>query len=151
MLSYSSSICFAAEKVEADEALVRAEEDLASAYVAVEDAGIAGANVSVLLVRLDITGGLLSDAYNAYRLGDFDRAYTYAVNCSDRIAEIVSEALGLKSQAERAYNDMLLLTAGASSAGLSVLFVLSLFVWRFLKKKYVERFLKMKPQVRDAE
>jgi len=151
MFSWFMTTCFAADKAVADEALIDAENDLASAYVAVAEAEGAGANVCELLAKLTIAGNLLADANNSYRLSDYDNAYSCAANCSNIVNGIISEASSLKLEAEQVYKERLFATAAMSSAGLSVLFVLSLFAWRFLKKKYFKRVLKMKPEVGKVE
>jgi len=149
ILTFSGFIdtCFAADKAAADEALTDAENDLASAFVAVEDAEQVGANTSEMLAKLKFAGNLLADAYNAHRLGDYDNACSYAMNCSDSVNRIASEAAGLKLEAEKAYSERLFETAAVSSAGLSVLLILSLFGWRFLKRRHFKRILGMKPEV----
>ncbi|MGB9756521.1 MAG: hypothetical protein ACPLVJ_01910 [Candidatus Bathyarchaeales archaeon] len=148
--SYFFSSCFAVDRGEAEEVLAKAENDLASAYVSVADAQQAGANVSELLSKLVFAGDLLAEANNSYRIGDYEKTYLLAINCSNAVNDIALEASDLKLKAEKAYSERILFTAGISSAGLSVLFVLSLFVWKFLRKKYVEQVLKMKPEVEDA-
>ncbi|MEM2105889.1 MAG: hypothetical protein QXV21_05420 [Candidatus Bathyarchaeia archaeon] len=150
LFSWFVNTCFAVGQAEADLALEEAEKDLSSAYVSVAEADGAGANVSELLVRLELAGTLLAEANNAYRVGDYERAYSLAVNCSDAVNGVVSDALSLKSEAEEAYNQGLFFNACVSSVGLSLLFVLSLFGWMFLRKKYFRRILEMKPEVEDA-
>jgi len=84
-------------------------------------------------------------------MGDFDGAYSYALNCSSILDGVVSEASVLKVDAERSFEERLFFTAGLSSFGLSLLFVLGLFGWKFLKLKYVKRVLEMKPEVVHKE
>ena len=144
-------VCFAVDKSRVDEALIGAENDLTSAYLAATEAEQAGTNVSELLARLELAGTWLAYAHNAYRSGDYDEAYRYAMNCSDEVSGVASEAATLKLKAEEAYNEKLFQAAAISSVGLSVLFVLSLFGWRFLKNRYFKRVLKMKPEVKKAE
>ena len=151
VFSWFVHACFAVDRAVAEEALVDAESSLASAYVAVAGAEEAGANVSELIVKLEAAGNLLAEANNSYMLGDYDEAYSYAVNCSDTVEGLASEASGLKLNAERAYGEGLRLTAALSSGGLIVLFVLSLYFWKFLKERYFKRVLKMKPEVGKAE
>lgn len=150
MISFFIQGCSAIDQSVADEALVNAENVLASAYVAVAEAENAGVNISEFLVRLEVAGKLLADANNTYRIGDYDKAYLYAINCSDTVSGIVFEALILKSEAEELYSRNLLLAGAFSSFSLSVLLVLSLFGWRFLKNRYFKRVLGMKPEVRKS-
>lgn len=150
LFSWFVHVCFAVDKVAVNGALIDAENDLASAYVSVAEAEDGGAEVSELMVKLEFAASLLSDAGNSYRLGDYDTAYSYAVNCSDSVEGIVSEASSLKLKAEDAYNERLFVAATMSSAGLGMLFVLSLFGWRFWKNRYYKRVLEMKPEVREG-
>jgi hypothetical protein len=147
LLSFRLQNCFAIDRTTADQALNDAANTLASCYVAVADAERAGANVSDLKVRLGLAGGLLSEAYNAYRLGEYDAAYSYATNCSSSINNIVSNATDSKQKAEAAYENDLFSSSAVSSVGLSLLFVFSLFGWRLLKNRYFRRVLKMKPEL----
>jgi hypothetical protein len=149
LLGYFAHACFAVSPTDAEEALRNAEENLASAYVHVAEAERAGADISELLARLVYADGLLAEAKNSYSTGDYEKAYSLAINCSSTVNNIASEASDLKLKAEEAYGERLMFTAGISSVGLSVLFVLSLFVWRSLRKWYVGRVLKMKPIVED--
>ena len=147
LFSWFVHACFAVGQADANQMLAEAENALVSAYVSVAEANSVGANVSQLLVKLEDAGALLAEAQNSYRVGDYERAYLLALNCSNTVDNVVQEALTLKSETEEAQGQKLLFTAGVSSACLSVLFVLSLFGWRFLKKAYLKRVLEMKPEV----
>lgn len=151
MFFWFAYVCFAVDKAAVDGALIDAENDLVSGYVVVGEAEKAGGNVSELLAKLRFAGTLLAQACNANRTGDYDKAYSFAINCSEGVDGIVYEALGLKLEAEKAYSGRLFMTTAVSSVALCVLFVSSLFGWRSLKKKYVERVLGMKPKVEKAE
>ena len=148
LFSWFAHVCFADK---AEKALIDAENDLASAYVAVAEAEKAGANVSELLVKLRFAGTLLAEAYNTNRTGDYDKAYSFAINCSEGVNGIVDEALSLKLEVGNAYDGRLFMRTAVSSVALSVLFVLSLFGWRFLKRRYLKRVLRMKPTEGKAE
>ncbi|MDH5690881.1 MAG: hypothetical protein OEY81_05585, partial [Candidatus Bathyarchaeota archaeon] len=58
--------------------ITQAEETLASAFEAVLDAEMAGANVSGLLGRLNLGGEYLAEAYVWYRLGVSENASRFA-------------------------------------------------------------------------
>jgi hypothetical protein len=151
MFFWFAHVCFAVDKAAVDGALIDAESDLVSAYVVVGEAEKAGANVSELLVKLRFAGTLLAQAYNTNRTGDYDKAYSFAINCSESVDGTADEALGLKLEAEKAYSGRLFMTGAVSTVALSVLFVLSLFGWRFWKNRYYKRVLEMKPKVERAE
>ncbi|MEM2562278.1 MAG: hypothetical protein QXT06_08125, partial [Candidatus Bathyarchaeia archaeon] len=81
LLSHLLQICVAEERDEAQNALNKAESALASAYLAVFNAENAGANISSLISKLDVAADWLARANNAFRLGNYDEAYNFAVNC----------------------------------------------------------------------
>jgi hypothetical protein len=149
-LAWLMPTCIAVDKTSGEEALAKAESDLASAYMAVAEAERVGANISELLNKLRLAGDLLAETNNTCRLGDYDGAYSYATNCSDTVEGIASQALEMKLEAEKTCSERLFFTAALSSIGLSALFVVSLFGWRFFKRKYVRRVLGMKPEVREG-
>lgn len=145
--SYLSQICVAAEKNEAQNALNNAESALASAYLAVFNAEKAGANVSSLNSKLSMAADWLARANNAFRLGNYDEAYNFAVNCFNIAKGLADEAEILMKEAQKSRSEKLFWSATYSSIGISFLFVLSLFGWRYLKRFYIKRVLKMKPEV----
>jgi hypothetical protein len=123
-----------------------AESAVGQAFVAVLDAERAGANVSGLVVKLHEAGVFLAGANVAFRAGDYVNASLLAKQCLDFVDGVAADADVLKGQAESESQNRLFLTAALSSVGLSVLFVAGLFVWRFLKGRYVRRVLGMKPE-----
>lgn len=131
----------------AQKALSDAENVVASAYLAVVEAEKAGANVSELISKLEVAADWLAEANNAFRLGDYDEAYDFAVNCVKALEGVAYEAEVLMEEAQRSRSERLFLSAAYSGVGLSLLFVFSLFGWRYLKRFYVKRVLKMKPEV----
>jgi hypothetical protein len=143
--------CFGVDESEARSKISQAEQDLASAYGAVVEAELVGANVSGLKGKLDDAGELLAESYVAFRVGDYENASVLAVQCGNSVNGIVDDARHLKAETEAAYGSRLFLTSTLVSVGLSVLLILSLFGWRFLKNRYVRRVWAMKPEVGKAE
>jgi hypothetical protein len=143
--------CFAVDAVEASGAISQAERDLGSAYVVVAEAESAGADVSVLLNKLGSAGDFLSEAYVAFRAGDYGNASVLAMECSRAVEGVVGDATRLKADAERAHSDRLLLTVTESGVGLILLLVLGFSGWRFLKRRYYGRVLDTKPQVEGTQ
>jgi len=139
--------CFAVDAVEASGAIGQAERDLGSAYVVVAEAEGAGADVSVLLNKLGSAGDFLSEAYVAFRAGDYGNASLFAMECNHVVSGVAGDAARLKLDAERARSDRLLLTSAGSGVGLVLLLVLGFSGWRFLKRRYHKRVLDMKPHV----
>ena len=146
--------CFVAERFPlavcgSDDVVLRisgAESAVGQAYVAVSEAEGAGANVSGLVAKLNEAGELLARANTAFRAGDSANADSLVGQCLVSVDGIVVDAKALKGQAESAGQSRLFLTVALSSVGLSVLFVVSLFAWRFLKWRYIKRVLGMKPE-----
>ena len=149
--SFSMSTCFAADRTIADQALANAENDLTSAYHALTKAQDAGANVSDLFGKFNIAAGTLADAYNSYRTGDYERARTFALNCSDSVDGIVGRAASLQLEAENSAREELLLNAVVSTIGSAVLVVLGLLGWKYLKRAYLKRILLMKPETENSK
>jgi len=142
-----SRVCYTVDRAEAEKALNDAESAVASAYLAVVEAENVGANVSKLNLKLRVAGECLANASNAFRLGNYEEAYAYAVNCTKIVEGLVYEAEALKEETQKSLEERLFVSAACSSVGLSFLFVFSLFGWRRLKAFYVRRVLKMRPEV----
>jgi hypothetical protein len=137
---------------ETSSAIGEADNALRMAFEAVLEAERAGANVSDLIVKLDGAGGLLAEAENAYRVGNFSEAISKADKCSMLADGIMGEALSLKSSAladaQRAILQTLTISCVGGVAFLAVLF----FVWGWFKRAYAEKLMRMKPEVAsDAE
>jgi hypothetical protein len=142
---------FAVSSDEAGTALKRAEADLGSAFAAVAEAERAGANVTLLLTRLNVADGFLSEGYAAFRSGNYDSASSSAAACSGSIEGVLDDAGLLRSSAERAQNDRVLLTAVTTGVGLVMLFALGFLGWGFLKKWFSSRVLGLRPLVEESE
>ena len=148
VLAMRLNVCSALDQSEAQAAVANADRGLASAYGAVAEAEQAGGNATQLVASLRVAGDLLDDAHNAYRIGDYDTAYSSASNCSSEALGIASQAASLKVQAEQASSNALFFTVTLSSVVLSVFFVLSLLGWRYLKNRYEKRVLGLRPELR---
>jgi hypothetical protein len=144
-------LCFAVSIDEAAEAIGRAEYDLGSAFVAVAEAERAGADVSVLLDKLDSAGGFLSEANVAVSAGNYESAYSFAVACSSAVDGVAEDAVRLKVAAEIAQSASFFSTLIVSGIGVGVVIVGACFVWWFLKRRYFRRVLDMKPEVEVAQ
>jgi len=150
----SSVSCVYGEELEEQEAafsaIVDAEGEVAEAHLAVASAEHAGGNVSLLRIKLGDAGGLLAEANVAFRVGNYENATILAEECTNLVDGIFETASSLKLEADSEKLSRLFLTASYSSVGLGLLFVAGLFGWRFLKRRYVKRVLRMKPEVTDS-
>jgi hypothetical protein len=143
--------CFAVDAAEASGAIDQAERDLGSAYVAVAEAEGAGAGVSTLLSELGSAADFLSEAYVAFRAGDYENARVLAVDCGNAVKGIAGDATLLKTDAERADRENFFFSVAESTVGLILLLVFGVAGWEMLKRRYLRRVLDMKPQVRETE
>ena len=133
---------------QADASLNEAENSLTSAYNAVARADRAGANVTDLVNKLNVAAALLAKAYGLSQSGNYDQAISYSIKSSQDTSEVQTEAESRQSVAQNAQNGRLFLSSAVSSVGLSVLFFSSLFLWRFMKRRYRKRILQLRPETR---
>lgn len=151
VFSWFAHACFAVEKVDAEEALIDAENILSSAYVAVLEVEKSGGNVSGLLVKLDSGGRFLVEAQMCYRNGDFVGAVYYADLSVRNVTGLIEEAGQLKVLAVSGYNERFFQTMAASVTAVSVIVLGSVVGWRIFKQRFFEKVLKMKPEVVEGE
>jgi hypothetical protein len=142
--------CFAVDAVEASSAIGQAERDLGSAYAVVAEAEDARADVSALLSKLGGAGDSLSEAYAAFRTGDYAGASALAMECSSAVKGVADDAARLKTYAEATRSNRLFFAVLGSSVGLVLLAVFGFIGWILLKQRYLRRVLDMKPQVEEA-
>jgi len=131
--------------------IAEAEENLCSAYVAVLEAEEAGANVSRLLVRLNLGGEYLAEAYICYRIGLFENASHYASLCHDVVGDMSREAFGLKSEAHGLWVLDFIVKFVWSAGGVIVVLIVGLVVWSIFRRHYIRRILGLKPEVISGE
>jgi len=142
--------CFAVDAVEASGAIDQAERDLGSAYAVVAEAERSGADVSALLNTLGRAGDILSDAYSAFRTGDYADASALAGECSGAVKGVAGDATRLRMDAEGSRYNRLFFAVVGSSVGLVLLLVFGFLGWRLLKQWYFRRAWDMKPQVGET-
>jgi len=129
----------------------RAEDALVSAYQAVLGAEEVGANVSVLLARLNDAEELLAEAQVAFKLEDFDEAVLSANNCSEIGENVKNEAYELRMEAYGSRVMSSWLTMTGSIVGVVVVGFGSFWGWHMFKRRYVRRVLRMKLGVAKDE
>jgi len=139
------------DATEAEAAIERAESLLASSYLAVLEAESAGANISSLLVQLNQGVELLAEARNFHRNDNFDQAVDFANKSYTVSTGVETEADELRDSAVFNRKQRLLVAFAESTFAIGVVIFGSLWCWRFFRKKYCERVLKMKPEVVESE
>jgi len=132
-------------------AIEKAEGLMVSAYQAVLEAERAGANVSVLVARLNVAGEGLAQAHISYRLGDFDGAARSADLCSQIGEEVRVEAYGLRGLALEEAGQRFRWTMIGSILGVAIVVGASFLGWRIFKLRYYRRVLGMRPEVVSGE
>jgi len=132
-------------------ALTGAEETTASAYESVLEAEKEGANVSSLLVQMNVAGQLLAEAQVAYRIGNFGEAVRLAGICLEISERVRNEADDLRI---RAYESRVMgfwLTVSGSLVGAFSVGFGGFWGWRVFKRHYYRRVLRMRPEVSSHE
>ena len=132
-------------------AIEAAESAVISAFEAVTEAEQAGGNVSGLLADLTEAGEFLAVAQMSYRNGDFDNA-VYFANLSRNIGdEVKGEAYELRTSVGNENVQRMWFTMIGSVSGVILVVLGSLWFWRFFKRWYFRRVLRMKPEVAKDE
>jgi hypothetical protein len=137
-----------AQSDEGPSEVAEAEDALVLGYEAVLEAEERGANVSSLLARLSGAGEYLAQAYAWSNLGDFDRAGNLAGFCIEVVDDVEREAVLLRDEAARMEREGLLVRVFGSAIGVVIVLVSSFLLWIFFKRRYEDRVLRARPEVK---
>ena len=119
------------------------------AFLNVLTAEEAGGNVTELLFKLNGAGQLLADAENIYKSGSSENV-TYAARNAIALAnQINDEAIALRNVNILASQNNLWFTLAFSLVGAVVFACAIFFIWRWFKRRFITRFLDMRPEVLD--
>ena len=124
-----------------------AEDALQRAFEAVLDAENVGADVSALLIELDVAGKNLTEAEMDYRSGRVIEAVVKADRCSVLANGVVDEALALKSSAlvnARSAEWQMFTFSGVGAFVFSAVLV---SIWILFRQSYVRKLSGLKPEV----
>ena len=117
------------------------------AFNAVLAAEKAGANVTGLLAQLNLAGGVLAQAENSYRTGNFIAAITQADSVLPIAQGVMASAQNAKQTASISGQNAFWFTIAFTEIGASA-FVLVLFlVWQRVKRGYEKKLRGLKPEV----
>ena len=150
VFSWLTPTSLAVDAEEAKSAIDQAERDLGAAYTAVVEASNAGADINPQLTKLTEAGNYLSEAQAAFKEGAFEKAIQGSQDCRNTVSDVLDDAARLKEEAKTASSDRLILTSAASGVGLAVFIVAAFFGWRFLKRRYTQKLLGMKPVLEET-
>jgi hypothetical protein len=132
----SVTFSYASSESDASSAIVQADQRIEVCYSVAADAENAGANVTGLLSVLDDAGLLLSKAKLAFQNGDFDSAYSLAVQSNSTLIGFESLAGSLKNTAEQqARVDFWVDFVGSAVGTFAVIFG-GVLLWFYLKRRY---------------
>jgi hypothetical protein len=125
----------------------RANEAIGQALNGTLSAEKAGANVTGLLEQLNVATGLLAQAENSYRTGDTSAPANYANQAIPIAQQVKAQATALKNSAVSSKQNDFVFTVVFVVMGSEVFILGLLFVWRLVKKRYVNEMLESKPEV----
>jgi hypothetical protein len=125
-----------AAQIDAEAALASAKEQFIICYQASIEAEKAGANITSLTAVLNDAGEVLNQAEYTYSIGDFDVARDLAVQSSERLGGLISEANVLREIAVQQRNSDFLYNVVGSIVGTFAVIGGGLMAWFLLKRKF---------------
>ena len=128
-------------------AVAEAEDALVSAYEVVLEAEEAGANVSVLLDKLNVGAEYLAEAYVGDRLGDSENTSRFAGLCHEIAQDVQSDAVELKDKAKFSWMSEPVVIMLWSVVGVILVVGLCLIGWLVFRQHYRKKILSLKPEV----
>ena len=148
-LIFSSVPHSIAQTNDLSEKLQTANISIEQAYDGILSAEKAGANVTGLVEQLNVATGLLAQAENSYRTGDTSAAANYADQAVPIAQQVKAQATAVKNSAVSSKQNDFVFTVVFVVIGSQVFILGLLFVWRRVKKRYVNEMLESKPEVAD--
>ena len=118
--------------------MAEAQQRIEVCYSEAADAARAGANVTALLSDLDDAGQLLSNASLAFQDGDYDSAYSLAVQSNSTLVGFEVNATSLKNTAVQQGRVVFWVDIVGSTVGAFAVIVIGVLLWFHLKRRYVK-------------
>jgi hypothetical protein len=137
----------AAQTDQAASKLQLAQTRVDQAFVAVLDAEKAGANITDLLVQLNIAQNILAQAENSNRIGEFNATVNYADTVIPLAQQVTGAAQNAKQTALVSSQNALLATIALTIIGTIIFILILLLVWRKFKQYYIKNLSEAKPEV----
>lgn len=124
------------------------EEELHLAYVAVMDAEQAGANVSLLLDKLNVAGDYLSTAYFWYNSGDSVTANNFANLAHESVLNVANEAVELMDAAKATADMDFYSLMFISVIGVVAVILVCSGAWIVIKRRYLGQVMDFNPEAK---
>jgi len=121
------------------------------AFNAILGAEKAGANVTGLMVQLNVAADDLAQAENFYRIGDTNAAAAQSDKVLPIAQEVTTAAQAAKQNALVSGQYDFWLTIAFSVIGTLLLVLVLLRVWRRFKRGYMTKLPELKPEVAENE
>ena len=137
----------AAQTDQAASKLAAANLAVGQAFNGVLGAEKAGANVTGLLVQLNVAEGFLAQAENSYRTGDSSAAAAQADSVLPVAQQITAAAQNAKQAAVASARNGFWETIAFTAVGLAAFVIALLFAWSRVRRNYIKNLLKAKPEV----
>lgn len=116
-----------------------ASDAINNAFDTLSAAEKAGADVGSLVTQLNSASRLLSEAENSYRNGDTNAVKSKTSSAVIIARQVTAAAQTAKDKAESAGQSVFWSTLGLTIIGVSVLGLVLMLVWRFIRHRYAEK------------
>ena len=148
--SFLSSVSkFTVEATETPSELTDADNALKQAFAAVLEAEQAGANVTVLLGRLNEGANLLAQAEMAYRVGDVSEAVDKAAGVFVIASEVEMDTVRASGLASISGQIAVWMTVGISIVAGSYFVFFMFWIWTWFKQNYIKNQLNSRLEVKS--
>ena len=125
-----------AQQSEAESAVASVKQQIVTCYLVAKEAEAAGANISLLTVKLNEAADLLSSAELAYLEGNFDDAISFTSQSQQELESFATDANVLRYQALQERNFDFLVYVVGTIVGLLAVFSGGFGAWFLLKKHF---------------
>ena len=132
-------------------AISTAEDVIASAYQAVIESEVAGADISGLSALLKDAAQLLAQAHTSFRIGDYNSAIRFANLTSEIGEEVEVKAYRLRDLKSGLPLWQMQLTLVKSLFAVLVVVFMSFWSWRIFKRLYYRRIRDLQPEAISDE
>lgn len=130
------------------ESIASADYAIQMAFENVLSTQNAGGNVTSLIDRLNIAGGLLAEAKSEQRSDSSINVTTKANNALDIANQVNDDAISLLNTKSLNSNNFWL-TIAFSTVGGFIFVILLALVWKRFKRRFINKLLEMKPEVTE--